>query len=56
MTKVFETQTSMWELELEPQEVIARAVALGWEVVEEPEGRTIMMHPLIPGATRVVHR
>jgi len=36
-------------------EVIEKLVAVGWEVEEERDDATVLVHELIPGSQRIVH-
>lgn len=48
-------QTSYEDPSAEPPEVIAKLVAMGWEVEEETPEDVTLRHDLIPGARRIVH-
>lgn len=55
VTKVSEVQTFLTHREGTPDVVIAALVAVGWEVAEEREDATVLVHELIPGSQRIVH-
>lgn len=54
MTKVMEVTAYQTEHDGTHDEVVSKLVAMGWEVVEQKNGRTALTHDLIPGSQRVV--
>jgi len=56
MTKVLSSTATWAEEPGTPEQVVARYVAQGWEVSFEDKENTLLKHPELTGAARVVSK
>ena len=54
MARIVETLSTYRHDPGTAEEVVQKLVAMGWEVAEEQNGETLLIHELLPGSTRIV--